>query len=98
VTDHGNGSYTLACPGSDPVLIENGLDGADGDVCTVTPSGDDFILDCPTTQVIIHNGQDGADGAPGQDGQDGADGQTCSVSDNGDGSCTLSCSDGTLAV
>jgi hypothetical protein len=47
------------------------------------------------------DGEDGADGEDGIDGADGADGQdgtSCSVLDHGDGTKTLTCTDGTSAV
>lgn len=40
------------------------------------------------------DGQDGAPGVPGVDGQDGADAEPCSVSDDGAGTLTLTCPDG----
>jgi hypothetical protein len=39
-------------------------------------------------------GQDGQDGSDGQDGTDGGDGTSCSVADNGNGTFTMSCTDG----
>lgn len=79
-------SYILACPGSDPVLITNGADGDDGQdggVCALAPAVGGHILTCPDqAPVLIPNGKDG---------KDGKDGKTCSVTDNGDGSYTLTC-------
>lgn len=40
-------------------------------------------------------GRDGQDGQNGQDGQDGSDGSSCTVTDNHDGTHTITCSDGT---
>lgn len=47
------------------------------------------------------NGADGAngvDGADGADGKNGEDGSSCHVTDNGDGSATIACDDGSEAV
>jgi OmcA/MtrC family decaheme c-type cytochrome len=41
------------------------------------------------------NGVDGVPGVDGQDGRDGQDGGSCSITDNGDGTKTISCDDGT---
>lgn len=43
------------------------------------------------------DGQDGEDGAPGADGQDGADGEPCTVTDDGEGTISLTCPDGSQA-
>ncbi len=76
-----------------------GADGADGQA-----GGDDGADGQPGTDGA--DGQDGADGdagAPGQDGADGADGGTgadgqdgeeCTVVENGDGTTTQTCPDG----
>ncbi len=78
VKDNEDGSYTITCPGNDPITVRNGSDGTDG-----------------------ADGQDGTDGVPGlpgatgQSGQDGQDGISCSAYDNGDGSQTIECTDGT---
>ena len=44
------------------------------------------------------NGADGRDGTDGEDGADGKNGSSCSVSNNSDGSATISCTDGTRAT
>ncbi len=78
-----------------------GADGADGQA-----GGDDGADGQPGTDGA--DGQDGADGdagAPGQDGADGADGGTgadgqdgdeCTVVENGDGTSTQTCPDGSI--
>ncbi len=40
-------------------------------------------------------GQNGSDGADGADGADGTTGDSCTVTDNGDGTKTITCEDGT---
>ncbi len=44
------------------------------------------------------DGADGADGATGATGADGADGSPCTVVDNGDGTYTMTCPDGSEVV
>lgn len=43
------------------------------------------------------DGQDGADGEPGPQGTAGMDGQPCTVADDGEGTITLTCADGSSA-
>lgn len=43
------------------------------------------------------DGHDGAPGAPGADGRDGDDGEPCTVTDDGEGTVTLTCPDGSTA-
>ncbi|MFH0981985.1 MAG: hypothetical protein V2A79_10635 [Planctomycetota bacterium] len=72
-------------------------------VCTFTEDTDSNgvidVLDCRGQDG--EPGQDGASGASGgsgadgADGADGRDGSSCTVADNGDGTYTLSCEDGT---
>ncbi len=57
-----------------------GLDGEDGTSCKVV---EDEIVCEDGTRVAIEDGRDGKDGA------------SCTVTDNGDGSRTISCEDGT---
>ena len=51
-----------------------------------------------TSSETVCHGSDGTDGADGTNGTDGADGSSCSVTDNGDGTKTISCTDGTTAT
>lgn len=51
-----------------------------------------------STSVPVCNGIDGQDGVDGQNGADGEDGTSCSVADNGDGTKTISCTDGTSVL
>lgn len=51
--------------------------------------------------VYVCDGAPGQDGAPGEDGAGGADGEDaepCTVTDNGDGTATITCPDGSEAV
>jgi len=101
----------MVCVGAVALLAMgcSGDQGPSGSSCTVSDNGDGTkTISCEDgTSVTIsdgvdgQNGQDGQDGADGQDGTDGQDGEngqagtSCSVSDNGDGTKTISCSDGT---
>ncbi|HTM19696.1 MAG TPA: hypothetical protein VL172_04285 [Kofleriaceae bacterium] len=44
------------------------------------------------------SGKDGTNGTDGTDGTDGVDGVGCTVTDNGDGTKTITCDDGTVIV
>lgn len=48
--------------------------------------------------LILLGGCEAEDGAQGKAGADGADGEPCTLSDNGDGTYTMSCPDGTMVV
>lgn len=63
-TDEG---IVLACPGSEPALIQHGQDGADGENGKDGRDGRDGIDG--------DNGVDGKDGTDGKDGVDGVDGE-----------------------
>jgi len=83
----------------------NGSNGSNGTSCTITNTATGAVIRCGDgTEVAILDGQDGTDGTDGAngtdgtDGQDGADGLPCSVADNGDGTATISCADGTSAT
>lgn len=43
-------------------------------------------------------GESGASGKDGVNGNDGKDGRSCTVADNGDGTMTVACPDGTTAI
>jgi uncharacterized protein (TIGR02145 family) len=79
--DNGDGTYTVSCTDGTSVTLRDGVDGVNG-----------------TDGVDGANGSDGVNGADGIDGingADGVDGSSCSAVDNGDGSYTISCTDGT---
>jgi decaheme cytochrome c component MtrC/MtrF-like protein len=87
VTANGNGTYTIACPGSTPVTVADGAAGADGSSCDVTANGDaTYTISCTDGSTVTV--RDGAAGV------DGADGTSCTVADNHDGTSTISCGDG----
>jgi hypothetical protein len=44
------------------------------------------------------NGTDGVEGTSGSDGKDGENGDSCTVTDNGDGTKTITCEDGTSVI
>lgn len=51
--------------------------------------------------IAACSGESGADGSSGKDGvngADGKDGRSCTVADNGDGTMTVACPDGTTAI
>jgi hypothetical protein len=69
------GETVITCPGSEPVVVQNGQD---GDSCTVADNGDGTAtITCEDGSTVVIT-----DGAPGED---------CAVSDNGDGTWTLDC-------
>jgi hypothetical protein len=82
------------------------LNGCAGDSCTVLNNADGTAtIRCEDgTSATIANGMDGMDGTAGMDGMDGMngmngmDGTSCSVTDNGDGTKTISCTDGTMVI
>ncbi|HVV82507.1 MAG TPA: hypothetical protein VHE35_05480 [Kofleriaceae bacterium] len=81
VTDNGDGTKTVACPGSSPVTIADGTDGtdgtdgADGTSCTVADNGDGTkTISCTDNTTVTVS-----------------DGRSCSVNDNGDGTKTITC-------
>lgn len=87
----------------------SGDDGEDGTSCSVADQMDGTkLVSCTDgTSVVVSDGQEGAtgpageageQGVPGMNGADGQDGTDCSVADNGDGTKTISCTDGTTAV
>jgi len=88
-TDNGDGSFTIACPGSDPITLRNGTDGengADGAPGENGADGQNGMNGQPGA-----DGRDGRDGQPGADGRDGRDGAACLAVNNGDGSYTITC-------
>lgn len=90
-------------PGTQGPQGDPGEDGTDAVPCAVADNGDGTMtITCPGNDpVTVSNGADGADGEDGDDGQNGApgadgeDGTSCSATDNGDGSQTIDCTDGT---
>jgi hypothetical protein len=89
-----------------------GLPGADGSSCSVADNGDGTkTISCTDgTFVTVSDGAQGMPGSPGANGTNGtagtsglpgapgADGSSCSVADNGNGTKTISCTDGTSAI
>ncbi len=79
---------------------------AGGDSCSVVDNGDGTAtISCDDgTTVTVNDGMDGIDGTNGTNGTDGAAGlpgmagTSCTVMDNGDGTRTISCEDGTTAT
>ena len=73
---------------------ENGMDGADGESCTVVDNGDgSYTMTCPDgSTVTFYDGEDGSDGVDGTNGTDGSDGSN--GSDGVDGTNGTDGSDG----
>jgi len=71
-------------PGAD------GADGADGEDGAAGPAGP-----AGSPGQAGADGADGEAGPAGSPGQDGQDGASCTVTDHGDGTATVSCPDGT---
>lgn len=75
VTDHGDGTYTIACPDGSSVTVSDGATGADG---VAGPAGADGSDGATGADGVAGpagaDGSDGATGAPGADGADGAAG------------------------
>ena len=81
------GAFVISCPGSDPVTVRNGSDGAPGTSgapCTAEAGADEqgtfYTIQCPDSDPIVV--------------RDGADGQNCSArTDEETGSVIISCPD-----
>ena len=107
-TDNGDGSYTIECPDGTTLTLSDGTPGQDGtdglntliESVAVAPGSDcangveifagvdldgDGVLDAEevTSSELVCNGEDGSG---------------CSVTDNGDGTATMVCPDGTEVV
>lgn len=83
-----------------------GRDGKDGVSCELKDNNGTVTITCGDASATLRDGKDGEDGDDGRDGEDGDDGQdgkdgedgaaaSCSITDNGDRTRTISCSDGT---
>ncbi len=86
VKDNGDGTKTITCGTTSVTLGDgkagtNGKDGAAGAAGTDGKNGT--------------NGTNGTDGAAGTPGAAGKDGTSCTSKDNGDGTKTITCTDGT---
>jgi hypothetical protein len=85
------------------MLVLYGCGASNGKSCTVADNGDGTkTISCEDGASVTvsdgvdgTNGTDGTNGMDGNDGTDGTDGSSCSVVDNGDGTKTISCTDGT---
>ena len=84
VVDNNDGTKTLSCEDGTTVVVSDGADGADGADGTNGTNGTNGV-----------DGADGTNGATGPQGPPGTNGSSCTVVDNGDGTRTLSCDDGT---
>ncbi|MGC4118694.1 MAG: OmcA/MtrC family decaheme c-type cytochrome [Myxococcales bacterium] len=84
--DAAAGTVTISCPGVDPVVVH---DGAGAQPCTVTrdEAARTATIACPGVAPVVV-----ADGAAG------SDGTGCSVSDNGDGTKTITCGSTSVTV
>jgi hypothetical protein len=89
VTDHGDGTKTIACGDGTTVTVS---DGVDGDSCSVTKQPDNTkLIVCGATSAVVSDGANGAIGPAGAQGDPGAPG-TNGVSCwdlNGNGACEL---------
>lgn len=82
-----------ACEGTE------GPAGPAGDACTIAKDAQGTTtITCGKTTVSVNDGKAGTDGKAGVDGKDGSSGTSCTVKDNGDGSKTINCTDGTSAT
>lgn len=89
-----------------------GPKGAEGKPCTVTSNGDGTsTISCPDgTKVTVKDGQGGEAGPPGDPGTPGDPGEagppgdpgeagiSCTIVDNGNGTKTITCTDGTTVT
>jgi hypothetical protein len=104
------GTATVNCEDGTSATIQDGRDGANGTSCTVTrdeSAGSTTIACEDGTTATVYDGQDGAQGPAGPrgdagpagpqgpPGSDGTDGTSCTVTDNGNGTKTIACGDGT---
>jgi len=83
-----DGVTTITC-GDQIVTVAdgtNGVDGQDGTSCTVAKVGTETTITCGDQVVTV------------VDGANGTDGTSCGVVDNGDGTKTIACTDGTQAT
>ncbi|GMV14144.1 MAG: hypothetical protein AMXMBFR56_23680 [Polyangiaceae bacterium] len=92
-----------ACSGDDGGA---GPKGSEGKPCTVTSNGDGTsTISCADgTKVTVKDGQPGDPGTPGDPGEAGPPGDpaeagvSCTIVDNGNGTKTITCSDGTTVT
>ena len=101
------GTATVNCEDGTSATIQDGRDGANGTSCTVTrdeSAGSTTIACEDGTTATVHDGKDGAQGPAGPRGDagpagptgpSGTDGSSCTVTENGNGTKTIACDDGT---
>ncbi len=85
---------------------ENGIDGKDGSNCSVKKSDGKSVITCTDSEgevVSTTEVKDGADGAAGKKGslpevKDGENGESCMVSDNSDGTVTITCGEDEITL
>lgn len=78
---------------------------AEAGACTIADVGDGTsVIRCPDgSELVVRNGRDGADGQGkdgknGQDGKDANDEPSCTLSDNGDGTQSLTCGETSIVL
>ncbi|MBI5608535.1 MAG: hypothetical protein HY902_06605, partial [Deltaproteobacteria bacterium] len=86
VKDNTDGSKTVSCTDGTSVVIKDGATGAQGEPGVAGPQG--------ATGATGEPGPQGATGTTGDTGPAGKDGNSCTVKDNGNGSKTITCTDG----
>lgn len=92
VNENASGSATITCEDGSEVTVDSspatagGQDGSDGMAGVAGADG--------SPGAAGEDGADGAQGPAGQDGADGVAGTNCSVTDNGNGTVTITCGDG----
>ena len=108
--DAATGDVTISCTDGTSAVVSDGKTGAagkDGSSCTAAKdaaTGTTTVTCSDGTSATItdgKNGKDGVDGAvgaTGTTGADGKDGSSCTAKDNGNGSKTISCTDGTTVT
>lgn len=84
VKDNGDGSKSISCADGTTSTVSDGKNGADGKNGVDGATGAD--------------GKPGANGAVGATGAAGADGKPCTIKDNGNGTKTITCADGTTVT
>ncbi|MFT6820548.1 MAG: hypothetical protein ACJATT_004376 [Myxococcota bacterium] len=83
VAENGDGSATISCDDGSSVTLNNGEDG---------PAGQNGVDGLPgALGADGETGQDGEAGPAGDDGAEGTDGTDCDLSDNGNGTSTVTC-------
>ncbi len=87
VKENGDGTKTVACTDGTNIVIKDGATGVQGEQGVAGPQG--------ATGTTGEQGPQGATGTTGDTGAAGKDGTSCTVKDNGNGSKTITCSDGT---